>query len=66
MEFYDQIIGYEEGALSDDDVIKLFQGLVDSGLAWSLQGHYGRTALELIRMGLVEENRKVVNDEKST
>ena len=49
----DQIIAYESGELDQDGVIELFQSLVDSGLACSLQGHYGRTAKALIDAGLV-------------
>lgn len=49
----DKIIAYESGNLSDDDTVALFQDLVDTGLAWSLQGHYGRTATTLIDAGLV-------------
>lgn len=45
------IIAYESGELDDDGVIELFQYLIDSGLAWQLQGHYGRTAIALIREG---------------
>lgn len=49
------IIAYEQGELSDDDTVELFQRLVDNGLAWTLQGHYGRTARRLIEAGYVEE-----------
>ena len=49
----DQLIDYEDGALDDDECVELFQRLVDSGLAWTLQGHYGRTAVALIEAGRV-------------
>lgn len=48
-----QIIAYENGELDEAGVIELFQNLVNTGLAWSLQGSYGRTAKELIEAGLV-------------
>jgi hypothetical protein len=51
-EFLDQIIAYEMGELDEDEVIRLFQNLIDSGLVWKLQGHYGRTARALIDAGL--------------
>ena len=50
----DQIMDFEAGELSDEDVVRLFQTLVDNKLAWSLQGHYGRTARQLIDKGLVK------------
>lgn len=48
----DKMIAFENGDLDDDDVIELFQELIDSGLAWKLQGFYGRTAASLIDAGL--------------
>lgn len=49
----DDIIAYESGELDDDSTINMFQELVDSGMAWQLQGHYGRVANELLEMGLI-------------
>lgn len=47
------IMAYEDGELDEMETVKLFQMLVDNGMAWKLQGHYGRTAMDLIDMGLV-------------
>jgi hypothetical protein len=53
-ELYTNIMKYEQGELDEQQVINLFQELVDSGLAWNLQGHYGRTAYAMIEEGLVK------------
>ena len=37
--------------LDTDQTIAGFQHLIDSGLAWSLQGCYGRAAAALIKSG---------------
>lgn len=52
-DFIDGIIAFESGELDNDGIIALFQQLVDSGVAWQLQGSYGRMAQALIDEGLV-------------
>lgn len=57
MDQIDKIIAYEQGELSEKEMIELFQSLVDTGLAWSLQGHYGRTATQLINAGIITREK---------
>ena len=47
------IIAYETGTLDDEGTLELFAGLIANGQAWSLQGHYGRTASHLIEQGFI-------------
>jgi len=49
----DRIIAYEQGELSPADTIRLFASLIKSGTVWQLQGHYGRTAKQLIMQGYI-------------
>lgn len=47
-------VGIAEGfidAESEEQVIEAWQYLIDSGLAWKLQGWFGRTANQLIEEG---------------
>jgi hypothetical protein len=48
-----RIIEFETGEATQEEVIELFQYLVDTGLAWQLQGSYGRTAQALIEAGYI-------------
>lgn len=51
----DFIMAYESGLCDEEDIIFGFQHLIDTGLAWKLQGHYGRTAQALIEAGVCHE-----------
>ena len=55
MDRMSSIIAYENGELEEEEVILLFQDLIDSGLAWQLQGSYGRMAEKLIESGYCTE-----------
>jgi len=49
----DDLFAWENGELDEEETIALFQELVDTGLAWQLQGVYGRKAQALIESGQV-------------
>lgn len=46
------IMDYESGEMeSFEEEVAFFQLLINTGMAWKLQGHYGRTADALIEEG---------------
>ena len=53
--------GIAEGVIEcedEDTYIKAWQHLIDTGLCWSLQGRFGRTAIELIKKGVCRKANK--------
>ncbi len=53
MDLISQLSAFETGRLTEEKTVELFQHLVDTGIAWQLQGSYGRMAMNLIQSGLV-------------
>lgn len=53
----DRLMAFENDELGHDEVISLFQELVDTGMAWELQGFYGRTAKHLIDIGSIRASQ---------
>jgi len=43
---------------NEDQYLQAWQTLVDTGLAWQLQGWFGRTAAHLIESGLISAPSK--------
>ena len=58
------IIDYENGEMEFDRIVEMFQTLINTGYAWSLQGHYGRTAQSLIDDGYCTYPGQEPNDEQ--
>lgn len=56
-----EIMDYEEGKLNEAETIQMFAHLIESGLAWQLQGHYGRTASAMIQSGLITERGELTD-----
>lgn len=49
----DTVMDFEDGKLSDQEIFKLFQHLVDTGLVWELNG-YPNLAYELAQHGYID------------
>lgn len=43
--------GFDDVPHDEDEILEAWQYLIDTGLAWRLQGSYGRTATRLIEQG---------------
>jgi hypothetical protein len=49
----DRIGAFEAGELDDLEIYEMFQVMIDTGAAWTLQGSYGRTAAWLLMTGRI-------------
>lgn len=54
-----KIIAYESGMMPEKEIIKFFGQLVKSGMAWKLQGSYGRMAANFISQGYISKSGNV-------
>ena len=55
----EKLMRFEEGDMDEAETIDFFQDLVNTGMAWKLQGYYGRMAAHLIDQGLVSDGPTV-------
>ena len=49
-----EIMDYENGSMPQDKMVDMFQRMHNSGMAYQLQGHYGRTAHALLQGGYIK------------
>jgi hypothetical protein len=56
----DFIMAYESGEASQEYLLEGFANLIKTGQAWSLQGHYGRTAQSLIDGGYISREGEIL------
>jgi hypothetical protein len=57
MNTFDAIMIAENGRNTEKETLQAWQVLVDTGLAWTLQGSFGRTAMSLIEEGLISRSK---------
>ena len=57
---WDMLLSYENGELDMAGTLDMYRLLIQSGLAWTLQGSYGRDAERLLMAGIITCQR--VND----
>ena len=55
----EKIIDFENGNMTEEEIIEFFQSIIDLGLVWDLQGFYGRMASNLIEEGLCTPQKDI-------
>jgi len=56
----EKIVAYESGELDEENTLELFAELIKTGMAWKLQGSYGRTANRFIEAGCLSETGEIL------
>ena len=60
-------VGIAEGFIECDDeekIIEAWQYLIDTGLAFKLQGSFGRTAVDLINQGICKKRKRGIDEKR--
>jgi hypothetical protein len=56
MEMIEDIKRYENGEMNEDQEVEFFQTLLDTGIIFSLQGHYQRQMDRMIENGVINND----------
>lgn len=59
MNLMERVVQYETEPQDLDWVIQFFADLIATGLAWQLQGHYGREAKAIIDEGIINTKGEI-------
>jgi hypothetical protein len=58
---FTRLMAFENGELNNEETVELFSELVKSGMAWQLQGFYGRTAKSMIEQGYLDGEGNILS-----
>ena len=56
MELTSDIVSYEEGNMEAEHIAEMFKDMMNNGMIVSMQGHYQRTANDLIEAGILRQD----------
>ena len=60
MNIIDGVTWYESGELTEQETIEFFAQLIKKGIAWQLQGSYGRQAMRFIEAGILDREGNIL------
>ena len=62
MNLVDRVIAFEDGELSQEEVLELFSELLKTGVIYGFQGRYHREVAMFIDSGLLDINGNILNE----